>query len=176
MADRSRQIDQTWMPSVSLLGIMNGDVSDVERLALAVIVEQNPSETEKLHEALNVLLAKIADERKQLLTLIKGNSEAEKLYEQFSTNYDAYLEKMPAFVEYGLKNDYNNASTLHTAAYPLWYTANDTITQLINLGNNGSKEISAESVKLAENSFKIILGVAIVATLLALFIAFSLQV
>ncbi|GGH56976.1 hypothetical protein GCM10008014_28150 [Paenibacillus silvae] len=172
MADQSRQVNKTWMPSVSLLGIMNGDVSDVERLALAVIVEQDPSETEKLNEALNVVLAKIEDERKELLTLIKGNTDAEKLYEQFSTNYDAYLQKQPSFIENGLKNDYLAASKLHTESYPLWYAANDSITQLINLGNNGAKEIAAESVKLAENAFSIILGVAIVATLLALFIAF----
>ena len=93
MADRSRQIDQTWMPTITLLGIMNGDVSDVERLGLAIIVEQSPSETEKLNEALKILLEKIETERKQLLTLIKGNAEAEKMYEQFSTNYDSYLQK-----------------------------------------------------------------------------------
>lgn len=115
MADKSRQIDKTWMPSVTLLGIMNGDISDVERLGLAIIVEQNPSETEKLNEALKVLLAKMEDERKQLLTLIKGNPEAEQLYEQFSTNYDSYLQKMPEFIEYGLKNDYETSSKLHTA-------------------------------------------------------------
>ncbi|MCP1135595.1 methyl-accepting chemotaxis protein [Paenibacillus polysaccharolyticus] len=171
MADKSRQIDKTWMPSVTLLGIMNGDISDVERLGLAIIVEQNPSETEKLNEALKVLLAKMEDERKQLLTLIKGNPEAEQLYEQFSTNYDSYLQKMPEFIEYGLKNDYETSSKLHTAAYPLWYTANDNIMKLIDLGNNGAKEISAGSVKLAENAFTIILVVAIVATLLSLFIA-----
>nr|WP_261771750.1 methyl-accepting chemotaxis protein [Paenibacillus xylanexedens] len=171
MADKSRQIDQSAMPSVTLLGIMNGDISDVERLGLAIIVEQNPSETEKLNEALKVLLAKIEDERKQLLNLIKGDPQAEQLYEQFSTNYDSYLQKMPEFIEYGLKNDYATSSMLHTAAYPMWYTANDNIMKLIDLGNAGAKEISAGSVKLAENAFKIILIVAIVATLLSLFIA-----
>jgi methyl-accepting chemotaxis protein len=171
MADKSRQIDQSAMPSISLLGIMNGDVSDVERLGLAIIVEQNPSETEKLNEALKVLLAKIEDERKQLLNFIKGDPQAEQMYEQFSTNYDSYLQKMPEFIDYGLKNDYTTASTLHTAAYPMWYTANDLITQLINLGNSSAKEIAAGSVKLAENAFIIILVVAIVATLLSLFIA-----
>lgn len=171
MADKSRQIDKSAMPSVTLLGIMNGDVSDVERLGLAIIVEQNPSETEKLNEALKVLLAKIEDERKQLFAFIKGDPEAEQLYEQFSTNYDSFLQKMPEFIEYGLKNDYETSSKLHTAAYPLWYTANDNIMKLIDLGNVGAKEIAAGSVKLAENAFIIILVVAIVATLLSLFIA-----
>ncbi|WP_366290400.1 methyl-accepting chemotaxis protein [Paenibacillus sp. AN1007] len=171
MADSARQIDQTWMPSVSLLGIMNGDVSDVERLALAIIVEQNPSETERMNGVLTELLAKIEDERKELLTLINGNAEAEKMYEQFSSSYDAYLQKMPTFVDFGLKNDFDTASKLHTEAYTLWYAANDTITQLINLGNDGAKEVAGGSVKLAENAFNIILVVSIVATLLALFIA-----
>lgn len=45
MSSKANEVDQTWMPSVSLLGMMNGDVSDVERLALAVIVEQDEDET-----------------------------------------------------------------------------------------------------------------------------------
>ncbi|QKS60322.1 methyl-accepting chemotaxis protein [Paenibacillus barcinonensis] len=172
MADRSREINKTSMPSVSLLGIMNGDVSDVERLALAVIVEQDTNQTEKLKESLDVVLAKIEDERKELVTLVKGDTEAEKLYAQFSTNYDSYLQKLSSFIEYGLKNDYLAASKLHTEAYPLWYSANDSITKLINLGNNGAKELATESVHLAENTFNVILSVAIVATLLAVIIAF----
>ena len=80
---------------------------------------------------------------------------------------------MPEFIEYGLKNDYATASMLHTAAYPMWYTANDLITQIINLGNVGAKEISAGSLKLAESTFTIILVVAIVATVLSLLIALT---
>ncbi|MFJ2045881.1 methyl-accepting chemotaxis protein [Paenibacillus taichungensis] len=172
MSSKADDVDKTWMPSVSLLGQMNGDVSDVERLALAIIVEQDENETVKLKEVQNQLLTKIEDEREQLLTFIANNEAAMKLYNDFSTNYDAYLAKMPAFIELGLKNNFVEASKLHTEAYPLWYIANDTIAQLIVMGNEGSDSATNASVELAEKAFNIILGVTIVAFLVAMFIAF----
>ncbi|WP_419891346.1 methyl-accepting chemotaxis protein [Paenibacillus xylanexedens] len=173
MSGKANDVDQTWMPSVSLLGMMNGDVSDVERLALAVIVEQNEDEAAKLNEALQLLLTKIEDERKQLQTYFAGNEAALKLYnEDFSTNYEAYLAKMPGFIDLGLANDYAGASRLHTEAYPMWYTANDTLAKLITLGNEGSDAATNDSVELAENTFNVILAVTIFAFLLAVFIAF----
>ncbi|KAF4323903.1 hypothetical protein G195_001864 [Phytophthora kernoviae 00238/432] len=129
---------------------MNGDVSDVERLALAIIVEQDENETVKLKEVQNQLLTKIEDERKQLLTFISNNEAAMKLYNDFSTNYDAYLAKMPAFIE----------------------LANDTIAKLIVMGNEGSDSATNASVESAEKAFNVILGVTIVAFLMAMFIAF----
>lgn len=172
MSGRANEVDQTWMPSVSLLGKMNGDISDVERLALAIIVETNEDETKKMNEALQLLLTKIEDERKQLQTLIANNEAALKLYNDFSTNYDAYVAKMPAFIEFGLNNNFVESSRLHTEAYPMWYTANDSITKLINLGNEGSDAATNESVLLAENTFNVILAVTIFAFLIANFIAF----
>ncbi|WP_336759208.1 methyl-accepting chemotaxis protein [Paenibacillus sp. USHLN196] len=172
MANKAGAVDQTWMPSVSLLGQMNGDISDVERLALAIIVEQNKDETAKLNEALQLLLTKIEDERKQLLTFIESNDEAMKLYNDFSTNYDAYVAKMPAFIEFGLNNNYDESSRLHREAYPMWYTANDSIAKLITLGNEGSDAATNESVEMAESTFNVILAVTIFAFLVAVFIAF----
>ncbi|MBT2285157.1 MCP four helix bundle domain-containing protein [Paenibacillus polymyxa] len=173
MSGKASEVDQTWMPSVSLLGKMNGDISDVERLALAIIVEQNEDETTKMNEALQLLLTKMEDERKQLQTYIAGNEAALKLYnEDFSTNYDAYLTKMPAFIKLGLDNDYDGASRLHTEAYPMWYMANDALVKLIDLGNEGSEAATNDSVVLAENTFNVILAVTIFAFLVAIFIAF----
>ncbi|MBR2567240.1 MAG: methyl-accepting chemotaxis protein [Paenibacillus sp.] len=171
MVDNVNEVDELWMPNVSLLGMMNGDVSDVERLALAIIVEQNPSETEKMNEALQLLLAKIEDERKQLLTMISGDARAEQLYEQFSMNYDEYVQKMPTFIDFGLKNDYDTSSKLHTEAYPLWYTANDIIAQLTEYGNSVSKEATSGSVKLAERAFTIVIVMTIITVLIGLCIA-----
>lgn len=177
MSNKANAIDQTWMPSVSLLGMMNGDVSDVERLALAVIVETSQEEITKLNESMQFLLNKIEDERKQLVELIANNEEAMKLYnESFSPNYDAYVEKMPAFIEFGKSNNYGEASRLHSEAYPLWYTANDTIAKLIELGNNGSDAATNSSVESAERAFVIIVALSSIAIVLALIIAIFISI
>ncbi|NOU80380.1 HAMP domain-containing protein [Paenibacillus sp. LMG 31459] len=172
MSETADEIDQEWMPSVSLLGMMNGDVSDVERLALAVIVETDPNEIVKMNEALEQLQVKIEEERKQLITLIEGSDEAMTMYDTFSNNYDGYLEKMPAFIEFGIANNFGEASRLHTEAYPLWYTANDTLAKLIAMGSDLSGQATKDSLSEANRAFTIILVVTIISFLIALFIAF----
>lgn len=48
LGDTSMAIDSHWMPSVTILGTLNGDVSDVERISLNIIVERDPEEMEKV--------------------------------------------------------------------------------------------------------------------------------
>ncbi|PYY29651.1 Methyl-accepting chemotaxis protein [Paenibacillus illinoisensis] len=172
MSKTSEEIDQMWMPSVSLLGTMNGDVSDVERLALEIIVETDESEISKANEALKQLQTKIENERKQLISLIEGSADAMALYDTFSTNYEAYVEKIPAFIEFGLADNFEEASRLHTEAYPLWFTANDTLAQLITMGDELSGQAADDSLNEASIAFSVILIVTIISLLLALFIAF----
>lgn len=172
----SGDIDKSWMPAVTLLGTVNGDISDVERLALNIIVEQNEEELTKQKEALDQLLAKIEDERKQLKTLVYASnaegSEIVNLFEEFNTKYDAYMEKMPAFVKLGRENKYDEASKLHSVAYPLWYTANENIVKLIDIYNEGAGKVSQSASDLSQQAFVIILVTTFVAAAIALLIAF----
>ncbi|MDF9842853.1 MULTISPECIES: methyl-accepting chemotaxis protein [unclassified Paenibacillus] len=172
MSKSAEEIDQSRMPSVSLLGMMNGDISDIERLALGIIVETDTNEIAKMNESLQQLEVKIEGERKQLISLLEGNTEALALYDTFSTNYDAYLAKKPAFIERGMANDFSGASKLHAESYPLWFTANDNISQLITLVNELSKQATTDSLVSAERAFNIILAVTVISLLLAVFIAF----
>ncbi|KUP22709.1 chemotaxis protein [Paenibacillus sp. DMB5] len=172
MSKSAEEIDQSQMPSVSLMGMMNGDISDIERLALGIIVETDTNEIAKMNEALEQLQVKIEGERKELISLLKGNTEALALYDTFSKNYDAYLANMPAFIERGMANDFGGASKLHAESYPLWFTANDTIAQLITLVNELSKQATNDSLESAEQAFNIILAVTVISLLLAVIIAF----
>ncbi|WP_236334740.1 MCP four helix bundle domain-containing protein [Paenibacillus auburnensis] len=40
MSESAEEIDQVWVPGITLLGTLNGDISNVERLALSIIVER----------------------------------------------------------------------------------------------------------------------------------------
>lgn len=176
MTSKSEEINNAMMPTVTLLGIMNGDVSDVERFALNIIVEQNPAEVEKAKKSLDELLTKIATEREQLKALVpkvnKGNSEITNLYNEFNDKYEEYLTKMPQFVELGVANNYDAASKLHGEAYPLWNTANDNISKLISLVNEGAGNASNSALELAKQAFMAIITLTIIAVVIALLIAF----
>ncbi|SFE75715.1 methyl-accepting chemotaxis protein [Paenibacillus algorifonticola] len=171
MGDKAREMNDRWMPSVALLAILNGEVSDIERLALNIIVETDADEVDKMDSALNDLLDKIKTEREQYAAMAQTEEE-KMLFEEFGKSLDLYLAKMPEFVAYGKENNFDRASELHTTAYPLWYTANENITKLIQLGIEGSTTAADESVDLAVTSTNAITAVVIFAVLLALVIAY----
>ncbi|KMZ43454.1 MULTISPECIES: methyl-accepting chemotaxis protein [Bacillales] len=172
----SGNINESWMPTVTLLGTLNGDISDVERLALDIIVEKNEEKLKKQQEVLDQLLVKIEDERKQMKTIVyasyKEGSEVANLFEEFSSKYDAYLEKMPEFVKLGRENKYDEASKLHSVAYQFWYEANDNIKNLTDIYNEGAGEVSQSASELSQQAFVIILVSTSVAAVIALLIAF----
>lgn len=180
MTSKSDQINSTMMPTVTLLGIMNGDVSDVERFALNIIVEQNPAEVEKAKKLLDELLTKINLEREQLKQLVplvdEGNVEIMSLLNEFNSKLDEYLIKMPEFIQLGVENNYVAASKLHGEAYPLWNTANDNITQLIKLVNEEAGKTSNSALELAKQAFIAIIALTIVAVVIALIIAFVISI
>ncbi|WP_411347240.1 methyl-accepting chemotaxis protein [Paenibacillus sp. WLX2291] len=166
-----KNIDEKSMPSVSLLGIMNGDVSDVERLVLNIAVERNTSEVKSLEESLTSLLKKIDTERAQYATMAQTD-ETKQLIAAFNTNYESYAKLIPNMVTAGQNNDMETMSSLHSTAYQLWYTANDTLTQLITLENDQSSASTAAAVQLSSKTITNIVIISIVAILLGLLIAF----
>ncbi|WP_411342779.1 methyl-accepting chemotaxis protein [Paenibacillus sp. WLX1005] len=166
-----KNIDEKSMPSVSLLGIMNGDVSDVERLVLNIAVERNTSEVKSLEESLTSLLKKIDTERAQYATMAQTD-ETKQLIATFNTNYESYIKLLPNMVTAGQNNDIETMSSLHSTAYQLWYTANDTLTQLITLENDQSSASTAAAVQLSSKTITNIVIISIVAILLGLLIAF----
>lgn len=164
-------IDKKAMPSVTLLGIMNGDVSDVERLMLSVGVERNPSQVKSFQESLDALLQKIEGERPKLKQLMQTQEEME-LYDRFDKSYSAYLPLIPAMITAGQENQLIELSTLHSKAYPYWYTANTTLSQLIDLENKNAAASTASATELSEKTIFNVIVISIIAILAGLAIAF----
>ncbi|WP_179032796.1 methyl-accepting chemotaxis protein [Paenibacillus kribbensis] len=170
LGDNSMEIDSRWMPSVTILGTLNGDISDVERLSLNIIVERDPAEMEKVQAEYDKVLKKVESGRKTYEKLIATPKERE-MYEDFSKKYAAYLEKLPEVIAAGKANDYVQSSILHKESYVLWYSANDTINQLIKLNSDGSKQITQEAVDNFISGRQIVIILSIAAVVLALIMA-----
>ncbi|MDQ0492095.1 methyl-accepting chemotaxis protein [Paenibacillus brasilensis] len=170
LGDTSMEIDSRWMPSVTILGTLNGDVSDVERLSLNIIVERDPAEMEKVQAEYDKVLKKVESGRKTYEKLIATPKERE-MYEDFSKKYAAYLNKLPEVIAAGKANDYVQSSILHKESYVLWYSANDTINQLIKLNADGSKQITKLAVDNFISGRQLVIILSIAAIVLALIMA-----
>ncbi|ASR47008.1 methyl-accepting chemotaxis protein [Paenibacillus kribbensis] len=170
LGDNSMEIDSRWMPSVTILGTLNGDISDVERLSLNIIVERDPAEVKKVLAEYDNVLKKMDSDRKTYEKLIATPKERE-MYEDFSRKYTEYLDKLPEVIAAGKANDYVQSSILHKESYVLWYSANDTINQLIKLNSDGSKQITQEAVDNFISGRQIVIILSIAAVVLALIMA-----
>ncbi|MCC3379207.1 methyl-accepting chemotaxis protein [Paenibacillus farraposensis] len=170
LGDKSMEIDSRWMPSVAILGTLNGDVSDVERLSLNIIVERDPAEVKKVQAEYDKVLKKVEIDRKIYEKLTASPKERE-MYENFSKKYAEYLDKLPAVIAAGKANDYVQSSILHKESYALFYSASDTIDQLIELNSDGSKQITQEAVDNFISGRQVVIILSIAAVLLALIMA-----
>ncbi|AET61492.1 methyl-accepting chemotaxis protein [Paenibacillus terrae HPL-003] len=172
LGDTSMEIDSHWMPSVTILGTLNGDISDVERLSLNIVVERDPAEVEKVQAEYDKVLKKVETGRKTYEKLIATPKERE-MYEDFSKKYADYLNKLPEVIAAGKANDYVQSSILHKESYALWYSANDTINQLMKLNAGGSSQITQEGVDNYITGRQMVIILSIAAIVLALIMAFT---
>ncbi len=170
LGDTSMEIDSHWMPSVTILGTLNGDVSDVERLSLNIIVERDPAEVEKVQAEYDLVLKKVESDRKTYEKLIATPKERE-MYDDFSKKYADYLNKLPEVIAAGKANDYVQSSILHKESYALWDSANNMIFQLIKLNSDGSKQITQEGVDNFISGRQMVVVLSIAAIVLALIVA-----
>lgn len=170
MGNQAKEVNDKWMPSVTLLGTMNGDVSDVERLVLNMIVENRSSQFTSILESYTALLEKIEVERAQYQALIQSDEE-QKLYEEFSANYDTFIAQMPTLIQAAQNNQMQQSQELHRAAYPSWETANNAIMTLIQLDNKRATEMTSVTVDRAASASTVIISLSAVAIVLAALIA-----
>ncbi|MDO7905149.1 HAMP domain-containing methyl-accepting chemotaxis protein [Paenibacillus sp. JX-17] len=171
LGSNTRSINDKWMPSVTLLGSLNGDISDLERLALNIIVETNESTVKQLEGEFAATQKKTADELKQYENMITTDEE-KQLYQKFTSNYNLFLAKIPAVITAGKDNDFDGASKLHQESYQMWTNANNTIMELIELDNTLSKEKSAVAVQSYLDGKTLLLILGIAATIIGLVIAY----
>ncbi|CAM4340996.1 methyl-accepting chemotaxis protein [Saccharibacillus endophyticus] len=170
MGNQAKEVNDKWMPSVTLLGTINGDVSDVERLVLNMIVENRSSQFTSILESYTALLEKIELERTQYQALIRSDEE-QKLYDEFSTNYDAFLAQLPTLIQAAQNNQAEQAKEMHRSAYPAWETANNAIMTLIQLDNKRATEMTSVTVERASSATTAIIVLSAAAIVLAALIA-----
>lgn len=173
LGHQAREVNTKWMPSVTLLGTMNGDISDVERLLLNMIVENRSSELGEIKKQYTDLLAKMETEREQYKKLIRTDEE-QQLYDKFSTNYDAFLAALPKLVSAAENNQEEQSRTLHREALPLWTAANNSIMELITLDNQQAGGMTQEAVDRSRAATTIVIVLSAIAIVLAVLIAVGL--
>lgn len=148
MRDNAKEINDSWLPGVAMMGRLNGSVSDVQRLALAIAVETDQKEEARIEEKLNQLLTDIEQQRKIYETGMLSSDEERKLYETFSEEWTLYREKLPAFIAAGKANDVAVVNQKRAEITSIWNKADNAVTEMMD--DNKKKAIQAGKASLAD--------------------------
>lgn len=167
MGAKTQEIDDKWMPSATILGQINEQVSDLQRLILKYIVETDSQETNRQMRFISNTLITIKKDRKEYEKLISSSDE-KKMYEVFSASYDAYVAKLPDILREGSANEFQKATQLVTEAHPLWETAKHYLSKLIDVKTKGANLATQDSVSLYTSGRTLVLIFSIVSAAAAI--------
>jgi methyl-accepting chemotaxis protein len=174
--NKSREIDQAWVPSMEVLGWLNGAVSDVPSLALQITLETDPKEMAKIeNEKLNPLLKEIDIRCQEYEAKYITSSEERELYLVFKDQWQLYLRQLQEVMEADRNNQLSLANEKFKQSYPAWERANNTIAKLIELNNRGAISATKESAGLSLTTIKWIVFLNLLAILLSLRLAFRIS-
>ncbi|QFF98407.1 methyl-accepting chemotaxis protein [Psychrobacillus glaciei] len=170
MGKKTEEIDQNRMPSIVLLGGLNGDFSDLQRLLLKYTLETNKSEMDRLQSRINETEVSINKRIEKYEPLILSE-DGRLIFNSFEENYKAYVEKLPTIMEAASKNNFSKANILQLEAHPLWQEADASIDKLIERNEKAASAASAQSVKLFKTGVFFVLVLSIVATIVGIVVA-----
>ncbi|WP_391120896.1 methyl-accepting chemotaxis protein [Psychrobacillus sp. L3] len=170
MGQKTEEIDQNRMPSIVLLGGLNVDFSDLQRLLLKYTLETNKSEMDRLRSRITETEDSINLKIEKYEPLILSE-EGRQIFNNFADNYKAYVEKLPPIMDAASKNNFSKANMLQLEAHPLWQEAKSSISQLIERNEKAASTASAKSVKLFKSGVLFVTVLSILATIAGIIIA-----
>ncbi|MGG1659452.1 HAMP domain-containing methyl-accepting chemotaxis protein [Brevibacillus sp. NRS-1366] len=171
MGEKINDINENWMPSVTILGGLNGETTDVPRLIARIGLESDQKEIDKLENDLNAILKSVEQKRKSYELLLSSDQE-KQLYTDFSINWDSYTKMIPNVLSVAKGSDSSKTTKEIKAIFPKWQEAKDILNELIKMNEKGSNEVSSDSVSIYQSSFFMILIISILAIAIGIIITF----
>ncbi len=171
MGGYAKEIDSRWMPSMSILTSMNANVADVQRLLLRITLETKPSEEERLKEKLDGLLETVKKESAELEPMFLSD-QAKAAHKEFADNFEAYTANIPSILKAGMgASDYTEVIRLIGETQDNFNQSQSAIKTLVELCKTKSNDATDGSVKVYDSGRAIVIGLSVVAVVLALLLA-----
>jgi methyl-accepting chemotaxis protein len=164
------EISESWLPSVRALGSLRADINEL-RVALRLHVMQETIEGKDAAEKrLGSLRERIEKTRKSYEALIRS-AEERALYEQWSAAWAEYLKGVQDVMQLSRKGaghfpqDANEL--LQTKVAKMAQAADPLLQKDIELNNQGAEAETREAAENYTATFRLLLGIIIVAILIA---------
>lgn len=172
MGGYAKEIDDRWMPSMTILASLNADVADVQRLLLRVALEREPSEKQRLKEKLDAAVLKVNEEHVKLQPLFLSE-QAKAAYEDFVASYGKFMDTVPTIEKAAMSGNvnYEQISDLFNQTKDNYNQARADIQTLLDLASTKSNDATDSSVKVNQAGRLIVAIIGLAALIVALALA-----
>jgi len=164
---QTEDIQKVWVANLALLGKINGQVVDSERLVLRVLSEPAPAEKTRLETEVNDTLASLDGDLKTYMSMLV-TLEEKQTSELFVQKWKEFKDQIPTILQAEKDNNHILAMELFMKAHSTYREADDLIQALIGINKKASDEVTAKSIEFVDSSRNQSIIMIIAAALIAL--------
>lgn len=172
--EHAKVIERKWMPSVSVLGKIQTEVSNIARIVLEITLESQPDHIDRKKEVLQTSMTQLEKYRKEYETMM-DTQEQKKLYQSFGENWEGFSSKVPGIIDKSQLGDTMFANLDYVTIHPKWEEASQIVQKLVEINEKGAYASTQSSVSSADSAVVWISILALTAILVGIALAFLLS-
>lgn len=166
MGDKSKEIDQNYLPSILLANDMAKEATNAQRLVLRVISDLSTTDRERLQEEFKTSVDNIEKYKKEYVPKISSDEER-RLYNDFLVAWNDYYEHVPAIFESLKKDDYTVTYEMVKQLAEPGRKSRSLLNEIVELKRKASYEATAESIRVYESGRTFIIVISVIALIVA---------
>ena len=166
-----QEINANWLPSVQAVGAVDSQMANLRLTLLTHVLSTSEAEIAALDRQIEAERAQLGEARKRYEKLI-SSPEEQKLYDEFSANWTKYVEVNNRALALSRQNDNAGATEImNKESRPLYLVNKALMDKLVKLNADGAAQAAEGSAATYASARNVLVGVSVVAVLLAAVIA-----
>jgi methyl-accepting chemotaxis protein len=164
---QTEEIADKWLPSVKSIGDLTTQAVEFREAVLRRLMNTDDAMTAQLDAEMDKVLGEIKSSRTAYEKLISSEEEQD-LYDEFSRQWEFYLELIPPVIQFSRANEPDKAREYYLKnGLPLVRTFAQPLDQLVQLNSEGADRAKASASASFGSTMTSVLAVVIGATILA---------
>lgn len=173
MGKKATDIQDNWLPSVTILGEINGLFANTPRLLNRMGLESDPAELAKVEKEVVLTMEHIDERLVEYSKLIAEDSTTEhQYYEEYMATWQLYKKEVPGMIEIAKGTDSKFIITELKKTISTWQASQEALQKLIELNKQGALTATHDSVDINTTSLYILITVMVIATLASIGLIF----
>lgn len=172
LGQNTTSLNSHWLPSVNAIAILNGDLTDSERLLLRVMYEPDATEKKRLAQKLDEKLKSIANQINGMENSPLSDPKEKEFLTSLKKEYKTFTDYIPNIESLSAQGKMQEANAAMLKGHDDFLAAQKDLLNLLDYIKEQGNQTSAHTVLVQQQSQKLLLFISAGAAALALALAF----